>query len=72
MWQAERSKMKKVKRIVLGEGYYDHADSRHNLMLWKKPLDSKELRSRRVKFPWYEKFDGKKIRLIAEVIDEKG
>jgi len=58
--------MKKPKRVVLGEGYYDHADSRHNIMLWKQPLENS---STRVKFPEWEKFDGKKVRLIAEVIE---
>jgi hypothetical protein len=54
------------KQVVLGEGYLDHADARHNLMLWKKPLDADS--RARVKFFNAYFLEGKKVRLIAEIL----
>ncbi len=59
--------MRKKPLLLLGEGYFDFADCRRSVLLYKHGLDSDSMKQVQVK-SMARRYLGRKVRLFIEVL----
>lgn len=62
------NRKKKVRRVVLGVGYFDTGDCRRRAILWSNPVTAISGYAFNKLYWQSQRIIGKKVRLIAEII----